>query len=114
MNISKFFSPRAKGHIHPSIFLFLFLPFGGLTGYISVTIGFLLTQAGIPLVEVAPIISMTLLPNIFKFIWAPLIDTTLTVKKWYIIANTLTAIGILITGILPLKSDYLVLMTVIF
>jgi PAT family beta-lactamase induction signal transducer AmpG len=113
MNIRKFFSPRAKGHIHPSIFLFLFLPFGVLSGYISVTIGYLLTQAGIPLVEVAPIISMTLLPNIFKFIWAPLIDTTLTVKKWYVIANALTAIGILITGILPLKSDYLVLMTVI-
>jgi MFS family permease len=56
---------------------------------------------------------VALLPNIFKFIWAPLVDTTLTVKKWYIIANAVTAIGIFVTSILPLKVEYLTLMTVV-
>jgi MFS transporter, PAT family, beta-lactamase induction signal transducer AmpG len=93
--------------------MFLFLPFGVLYGYVSVTIGFLLTKAGISLAFVAPVISVALLPNIFKFIWAPLVDTTLTVKKWYIIANVVTAIGIFVTSILPLKVEYLTLMTVV-
>jgi MFS family permease len=56
---------------------------------------------------------MVLLPNILKFIWAPLVDTTLTVKKWYIISNFITAIGILLTGILPIKVESLTMMTII-
>ena len=100
-------------HPHPIIFMFLFLPFGVMSGYVTVTVGYLLTQAGIPLVKVAPIVAITLLPNIFKFLWAPLVDTTLTVKKWYIIANIGTALGIFLTGILPLNVESLMLMTVI-
>lgn len=113
MKAEEIISPGTKRPVHPSIFMFLFLPFGVLTGYTTVTIGFLLTEAGIPLAKVAPIVSLTLLPNIFKFLWAPLVDTTLTVKRWYIIANILTAAGILFTGMLPLKAEYLFLMTMI-
>ena len=103
MSLSNIFNSKKTGIIHPSIFMFLFLPFGVLYGYVSVTIGFLLTKAGISLALVAPVISVALLPNIFKFIWAPLVDTTLTVKKWYLIANAVTALGIFVTGI-PLIS----------
>lgn len=112
MKIKAIFNSSATGKIHPSIFMFLVLPFGILSGYVSVTLGFLLTKAGISLALVAPVISVTLLPNIFKFIWAPLVDTTLTVKKWYIIANTITALGIFLTGILPLKVESLTIMTI--
>ncbi|MCB9207366.1 MAG: MFS transporter [Ignavibacteriales bacterium] len=114
MNIKKYFSStNLEKHPHPSVFMFLFLPFGVMSGYVTVTIGYLLTKAGIPLEQVAPIIGMTLLPNIFKFVWAPLVDTTLTVKRWYIIANVITALGILLTGILPLKVESLTIMAVI-
>ena len=113
MSINTVPGTKSSKKIHPSIFMFLFLPFGVLYGYVSVTIGFLLTKAGIPLALVAPVISVALLPNIFKFIWAPLVDTTLSVKKWYLIANAITALGIFITGILPLKAEYLSLMTVV-
>jgi hypothetical protein len=41
----------------------------------------LFTKAGIPLEQVAPLVAMVLLPNILKFIWAPLVDTTLICKK---------------------------------
>jgi PAT family beta-lactamase induction signal transducer AmpG len=98
---------------HPSVFMLLIIPFGVMGGYVSVTIAFQFTKAGISLVQVAPLIAMTLLPNILKFIWAPLVDTTLTVKTWYIISNVITAIGILLTGILPIKVESLTLMTVI-
>jgi PAT family beta-lactamase induction signal transducer AmpG len=100
-------------HVHPSVFMFLYLPFGVLTGYVTVTLGYLLTNAGIPLVQVAPIVSVGLLPNILKFLWAPLIDTTLTVKKWYILTNIVTAVGIIITGILPFKVEYITTITLV-
>ncbi|MGA7721628.1 MAG: MFS transporter [Ignavibacteriaceae bacterium] len=93
--------------------MLLILPYGIMGGYITVTIAFLLTKAGIPLVQVAPLVAMTLLPNILKFLWAPLVDTTLTLKKWYVLSNIMTAIGILITGILPFKAGYLALFSII-
>jgi len=93
--------------------MFLMLPYGIMGGYITVTIAFLFTKAGIPLVHVAPLIAMTLLPNIIKFLWAPLVDTTYTLKKWYVLSNIMTAIGILITGVLPIKVEYLTIFTVI-
>jgi MFS family permease len=93
--------------------MFLFIPFGIMAGYVSVTIAFMFTKAGIPLEQVAPLVAVTLLPNILKFIWAPLVDTTLSVKKWYIISDIVTAIGIFLTGLLPIKVENLTLMTVI-
>jgi PAT family beta-lactamase induction signal transducer AmpG len=109
----KFLGNGITKHAHPSIFMFLYLPFGVLTGYVTVTLGYILTNAGIPLFQVAPIISIGLIPNILKFLWAPLIDTTLTVKKWYLLTDFVTAIGIIVTGILPFKVEYLTIITVV-
>ena len=100
-------------HTHPSVFMVLIIPFGVMAGYVSVTIAFMFTKAGIPLVQVAPLVAMSLFPNIFKFLWAPLVDTTLTVKTWYIISNIITGLGIFLTGILPIKVESLTLLTVI-
>jgi len=108
-----FKATNLEKHPHPFIFLFLMLPFGVMFGYVTITLGFLLTKAGIPLGQVAPIIAIALIPNMFKFLWAPLVDTTLTVKKWYIIANIITALGIFLTGILPLKVESLSIMSII-
>ena len=100
-------------HTHPSVFMILIIPFGVMAGYVSVTIAFMFTRAGIPLVQVAPLVAMSLFPNIFKFLWAPLVDTTLTVKTWYIISNIITGLGIFLTGILPIKVESLTLLTII-
>ncbi|MEJ2614173.1 MAG: MFS transporter [Ignavibacteriaceae bacterium] len=105
--------PGTAKHVHPSIFMFLYLPFGVLAGYVTVTLGYMLTSAGVPLAQVAPVVSVGLLPNILKFLWAPLIDTTLTVKKWYLLTNILTAIGLITIGILPFKVEYITIITLV-
>jgi PAT family beta-lactamase induction signal transducer AmpG len=103
----------SEKHIHPSVFMFLFTPFGVMFGYVSVTLAYLLTKAGIPLEQVAPLVAVGLLPNIVKFIWAPLVDATLTFKKWYLISSIATSIGILLTGILPRAVENLPLFTIV-
>lgn len=113
MNYKELFGKNRTKPVHPSVFMFLYLPFGVLSGFVTVTLGYLLTNAGIPLVQVAPVISVGLLPNILKFLWAPLIDTTLTVKKWYLLANIITAAGIITIGILPFKVQYITIITLI-
>ena len=99
--------------VHPSLFSLLIFPFGIITGYVSVTLAFLFSKEGISVDKVAALVAAAVLPHIFKFIWAPLLDTTLSLKKWYLIANIISAICILSTGILPITESSLPLMTFI-
>ena len=99
--------------VHPSVFTLLILPNGIMTGYVSVTLAYLFSKEGISVEKIAALVAAILLPHIFKFIWAPLIDSFLSLKKWYLIANIISAFGILATGILPLKESSLPLLTII-
>ena len=68
--------------VHPSVFTLLLIPYGIMSGYVTVTLAYLYTKGGIPLDKVAELVAVILLPHIFKFIWAPLVDSTLSLKKW--------------------------------
>jgi len=98
---------------HPFVFLVLILPFGVISGYVTVTFAYLFSKAGIPVAAVAALVGASLLPQVFKFLWAPLVDSSFTVKKWYLFASLITAGSILATGILPIKASSLPLLTVI-
>ncbi len=99
--------------VHPSVFTLLLIPYGIMSGYVTVTLAYLYTKGGIPLDKVAELVAVILLPHIFKFIWAPLVDSTLSLKKWYLISSVASALGILVTGILPVRESSLPLLTVI-
>lgn len=80
-------------HSHPIIFLFLVLPFGVVTGYVTVSFAYLFAKAGISTEAIAALVAVALLPQMFRFLWAPLVDSTLTLKKWYILSGIVTAGG---------------------
>ena len=90
---------------HPLVFFFLILPYGVIQGFLTVTLGYLYSKGGVSVDTIAGLVGVGLLPNIFKFVWGPLTELTLTVKKWYIIANVLTAIGLVCMGLLPAKQE---------
>jgi len=107
--------PNKESHTpaHPIVFLFLALPFGVISGYVSVTLAFLLAKAGISVEAIAALVGASILPQVLKFLWAPLVDTFFTLKKWYILSSIITAAGILALGILPFKESSLPLLTII-
>ncbi len=84
--------------VHPIVFLFLIVPFGVMGGYLSVAIGYQLTQAGVGVEEVAALIATSYIPHTWKFLWAPVADTTLSRKTWYLLAGGVSAGGIFVTG----------------
>src|SRR5258706_7405565 len=88
-------------HVHPAVYLFLILPFGAMSGYLTVSLAWILTKAGVPLGGIAALIALSFLPHTWKFLWAPIVDTTLTRKRWYLIASLVSAAGILTMGALP-------------
>jgi PAT family beta-lactamase induction signal transducer AmpG len=106
-------SDRPYAYANPLVFLVLILPFGVTSGYVTVTFAYLFSKAGISVEAIAALVGASLLPQVFKFLWAPLVDVSLSLKKWYILSGIITAAGLLATGILPIKESSLPLLTVI-
>src|SRR5215813_6756429 len=105
--------PVASSRPHPAVFMFLITPFGVMSGYLSVTVVYLLTQAGVSVEASGALVALSYLPHSWKFLWAPIADTTLTRKRWYIIAAVASAIGIYATGAVPAESSSLPALTAI-
>ncbi|HEX2747190.1 MAG TPA: hypothetical protein VHM91_04255, partial [Verrucomicrobiales bacterium] len=67
--------------VPPWIFLVLMIPFGVISGYVSVTLGSQLGRAGVSVDKIAALIALGTLPHTFKFFWSPVVDVTLSQKK---------------------------------
>jgi MFS family permease len=98
---------------HPIVFMFLFAPFGAMSGYLTVAIAYLLTQSGVSVEEVAGLIALSYVPHSWKFLWAPVADTTLSRKAWYVLAGAVSALGIFVTGVVPAEAKSLPILYVV-
>lgn len=90
---------------HPFAYTVLIVPFGAIGGYVSVAMAFLATQYGLSVEDGALLIASGVAPHVWKFLWAPITDTTLTRKTWYMIAVTLCALGIIAMSAIPLSKE---------
>jgi len=79
----------------------LIIPFGLVTGFISVTLGYLLGSAGVKAEGVAALVAVSFIPQTWKFLWAPVADLTLTRKRWYALSAVLSAVGLATLGAIP-------------
>jgi PAT family beta-lactamase induction signal transducer AmpG len=104
---------RSHQSVHPFLLTILILPMGVSTGFVTVTLGYLLSQAGVSVDKIAALVAATLLPHIFKFIWAPLVDTTFSFKKWYLISSIISSFGIMALGFLPFEESSLPNLTIL-
>lgn len=108
MNNNKQFS-------NPITILFLTLPWGISTGFVSVTLPFLLVQHGFSVAAAAAISAVGISANLWRFAWAPLADLTLSLHKWYIIGILMCAISLFLLVFVPLDVAYSgILMGVVF
>src|SRR5215510_623310 len=91
--------------VHPFWWMVLFLPFGATVGFVQVTIGYTARQQGLGDAAIAEIIAINLLPHTFKFLWAPIPDTTFSRRGWYLISNIFSTVTLIILGFVPVRSD---------
>jgi MFS transporter, PAT family, beta-lactamase induction signal transducer AmpG len=98
---------------HPVVFLILFLPFGALFGYVSVTLAYELTRAGVSVGAVAALVALGLFPHTWKVLWAPIVDTTFTNKRWYLASAVTTGLCLLATAGVPTSANELPLLAVL-
>jgi len=86
----------------PAIFAPLFAPFGISSGYVSVTLAFLLKQAGLPVAVIAAVTALAVLPQTPKMLWAPFVDTIGNPKLWYGLGAAICGGSILLMSVLPM------------
>jgi MFS family permease len=72
-----------KIFIKPFYIFFLVIPAGLSQGFVTVALPYLLTQHGFTVATTAGIVSLAVFANVWRFIWGPLVDMSLSLKKWY-------------------------------
>jgi len=91
----------AHEYSHPFVYSLLYLPFGAVFGYVSVALTYSLTHAGMTIARAGGLVAIFFLPQGLKFLWAPIVDTTLNQKAWYVIGAAMTAMSIVALSALP-------------
>jgi MFS transporter, PAT family, beta-lactamase induction signal transducer AmpG len=105
----------AKAGPHPVVFLILCLPFGAASGYLVVTLAYLLRHAGVGVGDIAWLIALSFWPQVLKFLWAPVVDTTLTSKTWYVLAAVASGATLVGIGVYhPSTATFVVLTALVF
>lgn len=76
----------------PWLFGILSIPYGTFNAIIVVLMPFLLRKRGISPDQIANVIAISSIPNIWYFIWSPIVDTGLLRRTWVMIAAGVSAI----------------------
>ena len=94
----------------PLVFLVLMLPFGVMGGYLTVAVAYQLSHAGLSVEAIASLVAVSFIPHTWKFLWAPIVDTTLKRKTWYLLAAGVSAAGVWATGAVPAQARFIPLL----
>src|SRR5260221_9974120 len=98
---------------NPAAFMILILPWGIITGYIGVAVAYFLAQAGVTTEQIAGLLAFGFIPQTWKFLWTPIVDTTLNQRKWYALSALVCGVGTLAISAIPPQASSVLLLTVV-
>jgi MFS transporter, PAT family, beta-lactamase induction signal transducer AmpG len=96
---------RKRESTTPFTFFFLVLPYGISSGFVSITLPFVLTRAGFSVAISASIVAIGVSANLWRFLWGPVADLTLTARRWYLIGLATAAGTLLLLGLIPFRQN---------
>ena len=92
----------ARFRRHPIVFAVLYFPYGAVSGFVNVALAFLATKHGLSIQQGAVLVATSLAPQVWKFLWAPLADSTLGRTRWYLVSVVLVAVSMFFVAAVPL------------
>jgi MFS transporter, PAT family, beta-lactamase induction signal transducer AmpG len=99
--------------VHPWVFMVLCIPFGAVGGYATVTLPYQLKIAGVSVAKITALSAIVIMPQTWKFFWAPVVDVTLDQRKWYLISGLATVVGIAAFGFFPATAAGLTALSIV-
>ena len=106
---------RDRKSTQPFVFFFLVLPYGISSGFVSITLPFVLTRVGFSVALAASIVAIGVSANLWRFLWGPVADLTLTARRWYLLGLGTSAATLLLLAFLSLHQNAVaILMAVVF
>ena len=106
-------SVSESGSTKPVAFFFLVLPSGISTGFASITLSFILTRAGFSVTMAASIVAIGVSANLWRFVFGPVADLTLTARRWYLIGLVTSAATLFLIGFIPLEQKMVAILTTV-
>lgn len=91
----------------PVLYAILFLPFGATSGFVAIVLGYVGKQGGLSVGQVGSLVTFGLLPQTWKFLWAPASDALWTRKGWYLLSSIVCAVTVAAMGFAPLNQQTL-------
>ena len=104
---------RPARTVHPVLFFVLYLPFGAAGGFVAGPVQFFYSHAGVTTAALGAVVSIGLAPQVLKVFWAPLVDTTLNAKLWYVLAAVAIAASVTAAGLLKIGYSSLPQLTIV-
>ncbi len=95
-----------------NIFL-LMMPTGISQGFVFVTLPYLLTHNGFSVAQTAAIVAVGASASLFRFVLGPIVDVSLSLRKWYWISLTAIISTLLILSVTPFTVKGSALLTAI-
>ena len=96
---------QQQPYTRPVYILFLPLPWGISTGFISVTLPYLLTHNGFSVATTGGIVALGISANIWRFVWGPIADLTLSLRKWFWIGVTAAVVTLFLLCLVPYHTN---------
>ena len=101
-----------KSFTIPHYIFFLVIHAGISQGFVSVALPYLLTKHGFSVAAAAEIVAMGVFANVWRFFWGPIVDLSLSLKKWYWIGLSISLFSLLLICFIPLKIESALLFSV--
>jgi PAT family beta-lactamase induction signal transducer AmpG len=102
-----------QSFIKPYYIFFMVLPAGISLGFVTITLPYLLTHNGFTVAGIAGIVAIGVSANLWRFLWGPIVDLTLSLKKWFWIGLLACIATLLLICFTPFTVKGTVLLTII-
>ncbi|MBA3833701.1 MAG: MFS transporter [Chthoniobacterales bacterium] len=104
---------RDERSSNPVTYFFLLLPYGISNGFVSITLPFALVRAVFSVAAAASVVALGLSANLWRFVGAPVVDLTLSLRRWYWLGMGACVATLLGLGLMPLRPETAILLTVV-
>ena len=97
----------------PFYIFFLMIPAGISQGFVTVTLPYLLTEKGFPVALTAGITAIGLSAMLWRFLWGPVVDISLSLRKWYWIGLLVSIATLFLICFIPFSQKGATLLSII-